>query len=187
MATVLPLTRRPNPPSWSNMVSSAGSSSLGLYVLHRETATGAVGACAARPSGEPASQAPERALAVVDNHCLRVRRHCMGTASCLLICKLPVQTPHTEKPAAASRGFQGRASARVPGEITLRCTISRPGPGRNQFTLHITVYNGVVRGVLPQMAFTCRAGKLAAKVTFPMGGWIHCDCARGSTDIAASV
>src|ERR1017187_6674733 len=114
MATVLPLTRRPNPPSWSNMVSSAGSSSLGLYVLHRETATGAVGACAARPSGEPASQAPERALAVVDNHCLRVRRHCTGTASCLLICNLPVQTPHTEKPAAASRGFQGEPALGCP-------------------------------------------------------------------------
>src|ERR1017187_833698 len=114
MATVLPLTRRPNPPSWSNMVSSAGSSSLGLYVLHRDTATGAVGACAARPSGEPASQAPERALAVVESHCLRVRRHCMGTASCLLICKLPVQALHPAKAAAAARWYKGEPALVFP-------------------------------------------------------------------------
>ena len=68
---VLPI--RPNPPIWSNILSSAASTSLEEYVRHRATATGAVGASSAtRADGHPASQAPDAIVAPRAIHSLRV-------------------------------------------------------------------------------------------------------------------
>ncbi len=62
MATVLPLTNLPTPPIWSNILAITGSSSLGSYVRHLATDTGAAGAAAvtARANGAPARQAPPK-------------------------------------------------------------------------------------------------------------------------------
>jgi len=52
----------PTPPIWSNILAITGSSSLGSYVRHLATDTGAAGAAAvtARANGAPARQAPPK-------------------------------------------------------------------------------------------------------------------------------
>jgi hypothetical protein len=67
----------------------------------------------------------------------------------------------------------------VPGEMTLRSTISRPGLGRNRFAVCITVYYGVSRRGLPQLLLF-EGRLLLAFASAPAGpemqvakGWFH--------------